>query len=40
MEVSVQIHALAALPPGERALGVLCIEDWLGPRVGLDVLAK
>jgi hypothetical protein len=40
MEVSSQLHASAALSPGERALGTDCIGDWVGPKAGLDTEAK
>jgi hypothetical protein len=36
LEVSGQLHALAALPPGERAPGTHWIRGWVGPRAGLD----
>jgi hypothetical protein len=32
MEFSGQLHAQAALSPGERALGTHCIGDWMGPE--------
>jgi hypothetical protein len=32
MEVSGQLHAAAALPPGIHWIG-----GWVGPRVGVDV---
>jgi hypothetical protein len=31
-----QLHAPAALPPGERAPGTNWIGGWVGPRAGLD----
>jgi hypothetical protein len=34
--VSGQIHAPAALPPGERAPGTHWVGAWVGPRAGLD----
>jgi hypothetical protein len=40
MEVSGQLHAPAALPPGERAPGTPCIGGWVGPRAGLDDMEK
>jgi len=40
MEVSDQPHALAASPPGERATGIHRTESWVGPRAGLDAVAK
>ena len=30
-----QLHAAAALPPGNRP-GTHCIGGWVGPRAGLD----
>jgi hypothetical protein len=35
-----QLHARAALPPGERALGTHSIGGWVGPRVGADAVGK
>jgi hypothetical protein len=40
MEVSGQLHALAALPPGERAPGIHWIGGWVGPRAILDTVVK
>jgi hypothetical protein len=40
MEVSGQLHAPAALPPGERAPGTHWIRCWVSPRVGLDVVEE
>jgi hypothetical protein len=40
MEESGQLHAQAALTPGERAPDTHCIGDWVGPRVGLDAVEK
>jgi hypothetical protein len=40
MEVSGQLHASAALPPGERAPDTHWIEGWLGPRAVLDAVVK
>jgi len=40
MEMSGQLHAPAALPAGERALGILWIGGWVGPRVGLGTVEK
>jgi hypothetical protein len=34
--VSGQLHALAALQPGERAPGNRWIGGWVDPRAGLD----
>jgi hypothetical protein len=39
MEVSGQLEAPAALPPGRNPL-TLGIEDWMGSRTGVDVLEK
>jgi hypothetical protein len=36
MELNGQLHAPAYLPPGK----VPPARDWVGPRVGLDVLEK
>jgi hypothetical protein len=36
MEVSGQLHALAALPPRKNARGTHWIGSWVGPRVDLD----
>jgi hypothetical protein len=38
--VSGQVHAPAALPPGERALGTHWIGGWVDPEGGLDYLEK
>jgi hypothetical protein len=40
MEVSDQLHALAALPPKEGAPGTHWIEGWVGSRVVLDAVVK
>jgi hypothetical protein len=40
MEVSGQLHAPAALPPGERALGTHWIVGWVGPSVSLQAVEK
>jgi hypothetical protein len=40
MEVSGQIHGPAALPPGSRAADTHWMGGWVGPRVGLDTVAK
>jgi hypothetical protein len=40
MEVSGQLHAPAALPPGETAPGTQWIGGWVGPRAGLDDVEK
>jgi hypothetical protein len=39
MEVSGQLHAPAALPPG-RAPGTNWIGGWVGPRAVLDAVVK
>jgi hypothetical protein len=49
-EVEVYLHAFmtpaigggewSALPPGERAPGILWIGGWVGPRAGLDMGVK
>jgi hypothetical protein len=36
MEVSSQLHASAALPPGLRARDTHWIGDWVDSRAGLD----
>jgi hypothetical protein len=36
MEVSAQLQALAALPPGKEPL----IGGWVGPRAVLDAVVK
>jgi hypothetical protein len=38
--MSGQLHAPAALPPGERATGTSWIGGWVGPRAGLDDMEK
>jgi hypothetical protein len=40
MEVSGQLHAPAALLPGERAPGTRWIVGWVGPRAGLNGVEK
>jgi hypothetical protein len=40
MEVSGQLHAPAALPPLRIATGTPWIGGWVGPRAGLDAMAK
>jgi hypothetical protein len=37
MEVSGQLHASAALPPGKDA-STHWMEGWVGPRASLDVI--
>jgi hypothetical protein len=39
MELSVQLHASAALPPGKNH-GLDCVGGYVGPRAGLDVSEK
>jgi hypothetical protein len=38
--MSGQLHATAALSPGVRASGTYLQEVWVGPKAGLDVVAK
>jgi len=38
MEVSDQLHAPAALPPGKELLDTHWVGDWVGPRAGLVAL--
>jgi DMSO/TMAO reductase YedYZ molybdopterin-dependent catalytic subunit len=38
MEVSGQLHALAAIPAVERAHDTHCIEGWVGLRADLDAV--
>jgi hypothetical protein len=40
MEVSNQFHASTALPLGEKADIMHCIEGWVGPSTALDVMEK
>jgi hypothetical protein len=40
MEVSGQLHALAALPPGKEFPCIHGTGGWVGPRAVLDVVAK
>jgi hypothetical protein len=40
MEVSGQLHALAALPLGKEQLVSHWIGGWMGPRASLDMVAK
>jgi hypothetical protein len=35
-----QLHAPAALPPGEKAPATRWIGSWVDPRVGLDAVEK
>jgi hypothetical protein len=39
MEVSGQLHAPAALPPG-KGPGTYWIGGWVGPRAGQDAMEK
>jgi hypothetical protein len=36
MELNGQLHAQAALPPGEICLDVGWIRGWVGPEIGTD----
>jgi hypothetical protein len=38
MEVSGQLHAPAALPPGINSPGTYYIGDWVEPKAGLDAV--
>jgi len=40
MEVSGQFHALATLPPRERACDSQWIGAWVGSRASLNAVAK
>jgi hypothetical protein len=40
MEVSVQLHAPAALPAGKEPLVTHWIGGWVGPRAVLDAMMK
>jgi hypothetical protein len=40
MEVSGQLHALAALPPRERAPDTHWVGGWVDPRTVLDAVVK
>jgi hypothetical protein len=40
MEVSVQLHAPTALPPGREPPGTHWIGRWVDPRAGLDNVEK
>jgi hypothetical protein len=40
MEVSGQLHAPAALPPGKEPLVPHWIGGWVGPRAVLDAVVK
>jgi hypothetical protein len=42
MEVSGQLHTLAALPPGKESPipSLPWIGGWMGPRAGLDAVSE
>jgi hypothetical protein len=40
MEVSGQLEAPAAFPPGKSEHGTHWIEGWMGPRADLDLVVK
>jgi hypothetical protein len=40
MEVSGQLHAPAALPPGKEPPGTHWIGGWVGPGAVLDAVVK
>jgi hypothetical protein len=40
MEVSGQLHTLAALTPRERVPDTHWIEGWMSPRISLDAIDK
>jgi hypothetical protein len=40
MEVSSQLHYPSALYPWEKILDEHSIEDWVGPRCGLEAVEK
>jgi hypothetical protein len=40
MEVSGELHAPAALPPGKEPPGTYCVGGWVNPRAGLDHLER
>jgi hypothetical protein len=40
MEVSGQLHVMAALPPGKERLVSITIGGWVGPRAGMDAVVK
>jgi len=40
METSGHLHGLATLPLGERIPDTHWVGGWVGPRTGLDVVAK
>jgi hypothetical protein len=40
VEVDGHLHVPAALPPGESVSGTHWAGGWMGPRAGLDAVAK
>jgi len=40
MDVSGQLHATAALPPGKEPPGTHWIGGWVGSGAGLDMVSK
>jgi len=40
MEASGQLHAPAALPSGKESPNSRWVGGWVGPRAGLDAVAK
>jgi hypothetical protein len=40
MVVNGQLHALAALPPGERTAGTIWVGGTVKPKAGLDAMEK
>jgi hypothetical protein len=38
MEVSGELHAPAALPPGERTFFTHSTGGWIGPKTGMDIM--
>jgi len=40
MEVSGHFHDPVTLPPGKESQGTRWIGGWVGPRAGLDAVAK
>jgi hypothetical protein len=40
MDVSGQLHAPTALPPGKQSLFTLRIGGWVGPSAVLDAVVK
>jgi hypothetical protein len=39
MEVSGQFHVPVALP-AKKVPGTHCVEGWIGPKAGLDAVAR